>query len=255
MGDIVLEGNPVPPAGFTNLIYLLGDGNFFFMFPLPAGSYDEPNVWRIGGGVLSGDLPRTPSAEYLQNLMDTEGPTVIPSSALLKYQPLKITKVLWSTRFRTDSAIADKYITRLTRTSTNGQITGGLVILIGDAAHKQPLTGGQGMNLGLRDAVFLGPALAQHITNSIVAQSEAERKEADEQLIKWSHQRHAQALTVIALANRTLSIFSIRRGIRWYFGIIPVNWAWVRSWTIWFFVVTGISRRVTPWRLSGLYNR
>lgn len=255
MGDVIFEGNAVPPVGRTNILYILGDGTFFLMFPLPDGSYDEQNVWRIGCGVLSGEPPHTPSAEYLQNLLDAEGPAVIPSSALPNYQPLKIAKVMWSTRFRMDSAIADKYVTRLTGTSASGQTAGGFVLLTGDAAHKQPPTGGQGMNLGLRDAIFLGPVLAQHIASSAAAQSEAERVQADEQLVKWGRERRVGALTVIALANRTLSVFSIRKGLRWYYDIIPVNWAYVRSWIMWFFAATGISARMTPWQLSGLNNR
>lgn len=255
LADVVFENGASPPVRPTDSLFMLGDGNYFLFFPLPAIAYKEKTVWRIGTGVLSGDPPSAPPAEYLQALLDANGPAVIPHSAAPDMQPLKIEKVIWSTRFRTDSAIADKFYTRLTGPSKGGQVSGGIVVLVGDAAHKQPPTGGQGMNLGVRDAVFLGPVLAQHITKSKEAQSPAEQAKADQELIAWTEERQKRARAVIAIANRTLDGASWKRGFTWYIGIIPFNWAWFRTCALWFAGATGLTARVTPWRLSGLKNR
>ncbi|GAB3054932.1 Rossmann-fold NAD(P)-binding domain-containing protein [Micromonospora schwarzwaldensis] len=53
----------------------------------------------------------------------------------------------WASRFRIHHRIASRY-------------RSGPVLLAGDAAHVHSPAGGQGMNLGLRDAVALGEALA-----------------------------------------------------------------------------------------------
>lgn len=255
LADVVFEGGASPPVRPTDSLFMLGDGNYFLFFPLPKDAYAEKTVWRIGTGVLVGDPPSVPSAEYLQTLLDANGPKNIPLSAVPNPQPLKIEKVIWSTRFRTDSAIADKSYTRLTGSSKGGQVTGGVIVLIGDAAHKQPPTGGQGMNLGVRDAVFLGPVLAQHLKKSQAATSPVEQVQIDKELVAWTHERHKRALNVIVLANRTLDGASWRRGWMWYLGIIPVNWAWIRSFALWAAGASGFTARTSPWRLSGLQNR
>ncbi|MFF0100293.1 FAD-dependent oxidoreductase [Micromonospora sp. NPDC005257] len=62
-------------------------------------------------------------------------------------RPDRITGMAWSSRFRIHHRIASTY-------------RSGPVLLAGDAAHVHSPAGGQGMNLGLRDAVALGDALA-----------------------------------------------------------------------------------------------
>ncbi|KAI0093633.1 hypothetical protein BDY19DRAFT_918047 [Irpex rosettiformis] len=250
LADVVFEGNTGLPISRTEQLYVLGDGNWCIAFPISDTSYKENDVWRISCGVLAGEPPSAPSLEYLQDLLDTYGPATIPGAP-----PLKISKVIWSARFKTGSANADKYVTRLTGASKGGQVTGGTVVLIGDAAHKHPPTGGQGMNLGLRDAVFLGPVLAQYITQMKTAKSPSERAKADAQLLKWGYERRAQAVIVITLANRVLTAMSLRDGWTWYFGIIPVNWTSIRAWAVWFLGTTGLAARILPWKLSGLQNR
>ncbi|HEV2712722.1 MAG TPA: FAD-dependent monooxygenase [Gaiellaceae bacterium] len=67
----------------------------------------------------------------------------------------------------------------------------GRVVLAGDAAHTHSPAGGQGMNLGLREAVTLGDALS-------VALREGREDELDE----WAASNRAEALRVVALTHR-----------------------------------------------------
>ncbi|SCF48232.1 FAD binding domain-containing protein [Micromonospora matsumotoense] len=83
------------------------------------------------------DAPRDPDAARLQALLDERGPT---------RRPDRLTDVLWISRFRVHHRIADHY-------------RHGRALLAGDAAHGHSPAGGQGMNLGICDAVALGVTL------------------------------------------------------------------------------------------------
>ena len=98
--------------------------------PLPDGTV------RLVAAVA--DAPREPQAHHFQALLDERGPA---------RRPDRITGMAWSSRFRIHHRIASTY-------------RRGPVLLAGDAAHVHSPAGGQGMNLGLRDAVALGDALA-----------------------------------------------------------------------------------------------
>ncbi|WBC13200.1 FAD-dependent monooxygenase [Micromonospora sp. WMMA1998] len=98
--------------------------------PLPDGTV------RLVATVT--DAPREPQARHFQALLDERGPAGRPD---------RVTDVAWASRFRIHHRIADTY-------------RSGPVLLAGDAAHVHSPAGGQGMNLGLRDAVALGDALA-----------------------------------------------------------------------------------------------
>ncbi|MFI7075232.1 FAD-dependent oxidoreductase [Micromonospora sp. WMMD754] len=98
--------------------------------PLPDGTV------RLVATVT--DAPREPQARHFQALLDERGPV---------RRPDRVTDVAWASRFRIHHRIADTY-------------RSGPVLLAGDAAHVHSPAGGQGMNLGLRDAVALGDALA-----------------------------------------------------------------------------------------------
>ncbi|MEV0213012.1 FAD-dependent oxidoreductase [Micromonospora sp. NPDC050695] len=98
--------------------------------PLPDG------VVRLVAAVAT--APADPDAAYLQALLDERGPT---------RRPDQVTEVLWGSRFRVRHRIADTF-------------RSGPVLLAGDAGHVHSPAGGQGMNLGICDAVALGTALA-----------------------------------------------------------------------------------------------
>ena len=98
--------------------------------PLPDG------VVRLVAAVAT--APAEPDAAYLQALLDERGPA---------RRPDRVTEVLWGSRFRVHHRIADTF-------------RAGPVLLAGDAGHVHSPAGGQGMNLGICDAVALGTALA-----------------------------------------------------------------------------------------------
>ncbi|WP_406039401.1 FAD-dependent oxidoreductase [Micromonospora sp. NBC_00898] len=98
--------------------------------PLPDG------VVRLVAAVA--DAPREPGAEQFQALLDERGPA---------RRPDRVTEVLWASRFRVHHRIAETF-------------RAGPVLLAGDAAHVHSPAGGQGMNLGICEAVALGDTLA-----------------------------------------------------------------------------------------------
>ncbi|WP_328422090.1 FAD-dependent oxidoreductase [Micromonospora sp. NBC_00389] len=98
--------------------------------PLPDG------VVRLVAAVPT--APAEPDPAYLQALLDERGPA---------RRPDRVTEVLWGSRFRVHHRIADTF-------------RSGPVLLAGDAGHVHSPAGGQGMNLGICDAVALGTALA-----------------------------------------------------------------------------------------------
>ncbi|QGN46112.1 FAD-dependent oxidoreductase [Micromonospora sp. WMMD558] len=103
-----------------------------------------PLIWApLPGGVvrLVAAVPEAPAdadVGYLQGLLDERGPA---------RRPDRVTEVLWSSRFRLHERIADSF-------------RAGPVLLAGDAGHVHSPAGGQGMNLGVVDAVDLGGTLA-----------------------------------------------------------------------------------------------
>ncbi|GIJ79549.1 2-polyprenyl-6-methoxyphenol hydroxylase [Micromonospora phaseoli] len=90
------------------------------------------------------DPPAEPNAAYLQRLLDERG---------LRQRPDQVREVLWSSRFRLHRRVA-------------GTFRAGPVLLAGDAGHVHSPAGGQGMNLGICDAVDLGQTLADVLAGS-----------------------------------------------------------------------------------------
>ena len=107
--------------------------------PLPGG------VHRIVATV--GEAPEHPSAEYVQALLDARGPQ--SERALVR-------DVVWGSRFRVHHRVADVY-------------RSGRVLLAGDAAHVHSPAGGQGMNIGILDAVTLAGALVKALAGETAA--------------------------------------------------------------------------------------
>lgn len=132
--------------------------------PLPDGSF------RLVAEVSElGAAPKNPDLGYAQRLLDTRGPQSTTA---------RVTEMVWGSRFRIHERVADRY-------------RSGRIVLAGDSAHTHSPAGGQGMNLGLRDAVTLGDAL-----------SAALRDGREDQLDEYATASRAEALRVVALAHR-----------------------------------------------------
>ncbi|MFG1778810.1 FAD-dependent oxidoreductase [Micromonospora sp. NPDC049048] len=109
--------------------FLAGSGPLVWA-PLPDG------IVRLVAAVA--EAPVTPDRAYFQALLDERGPA---------RRPDRVVEVLWGSRFRIHHRVADTF--------RNGR-----VLLAGDAGHVHSPAGGQGMNLGIVDAVDVGDTLA-----------------------------------------------------------------------------------------------
>ena len=124
--------------------------------PLPG------NIFRIVAPAAH--APKVPSAAFVQELLDTRafGPG-----------QLVVTDLLWGTRFHIHHRVADSY-------------RAGRFLLVGDAAHVHSPAGGQGMNLGITDAISLAGALAEVLhggpDTALDAYASAQRRRAEQVL-------------------------------------------------------------------------
>ena len=125
LADIRIDGG-LPAA---EVILYFSTSGMLVAAPLPDGSF------RIVAGV--DDAPEQPSAGYVEELLRARGPARVP---------VTVKEVVWGSRFRVHHRVAESF-------------RAGRVLLAGDAAHVHSPAGGQGMNLGLRDAIALGTAL------------------------------------------------------------------------------------------------
>jgi 2-polyprenyl-6-methoxyphenol hydroxylase-like FAD-dependent oxidoreductase len=99
--------------------------------PLPG------DIFRIVAPTAN--APKAPSADFVQVLLDSRG--FGPGESV-------VTELLWGTRFHIHHRVADSY-------------RAGRRLLAGDAAHVHSPAGGQGMNLGILDAISLAGALTE----------------------------------------------------------------------------------------------
>jgi 2-polyprenyl-6-methoxyphenol hydroxylase-like FAD-dependent oxidoreductase len=157
LADVRVEGGL--PA--DQVLLFFSKPGMLVVAPLPDGSF------RLVAEV--DDAPEQPDVAFAQRLLNTRGP---------RRTTVGVTDVIWGSRFRIHERVADQY-------------RAGRVLLAGDAAHTHSPAGGQGMNLGLRDAVTLGDALS-------VALREGRENKLDE----YATGSRAEALHVVALAHR-----------------------------------------------------
>lgn len=128
------------------------------------------------------NAPLAPTTIDVQQVIDARGPR---SGA-------RVTEILWGSRFQVHHKIADRF-------------RNGGVLLVGDAAHVHSPAGGQGMNLGLRDAVALSHALA-----------EAVRTGSGIPLDRYDTERRSAAAKVLKLTDRLTRIATL--------GNPPLRW-------------------------------
>jgi 2-polyprenyl-6-methoxyphenol hydroxylase-like FAD-dependent oxidoreductase len=123
------------------------------------------------------DAPETPSATFLQDLLDQRGPTQNRG---------RIHDVVWASRFRIHHRVAESP-------------RKGRILLCGDAAHVHSPAGGQGMNTGIQDAVSLAGVLA-----------DALREGSEARLNAWAAERHQVASEVVALTHRLTRMATLK---------------------------------------------
>jgi 2-polyprenyl-6-methoxyphenol hydroxylase-like FAD-dependent oxidoreductase len=126
LADVRLTGD----APTDEVILFWATAGLTVVAPLPNGTH------RVVAPV--DDAPEQPSVEFIQHILDDRG---------FGQGRTTVTELVWGSRFRIHHRVAADY-------------RAGRILLAGDAAHVHSPAGGQGMNLGIQDAVALADALA-----------------------------------------------------------------------------------------------
>jgi 2-polyprenyl-6-methoxyphenol hydroxylase-like FAD-dependent oxidoreductase len=169
LADVHLTGD----APAEEVVLFWATAGLTVVAPLPDGSY------RIVAPVV--DAPEEPSADFVQRVLDERGHGV---------GSMVVTDVVWSSRFRIHHRVADSY-------------RAGRLLIAGDAAHVHSPAGGQGMNLGIQDAVALADALV-----AVLAGGE------DALLDSYSDGRRPVAQQVVSLTDRLTRLATLPRALR-----------------------------------------
>jgi 2-polyprenyl-6-methoxyphenol hydroxylase-like FAD-dependent oxidoreductase len=168
LADVKLTGD----APHDQVILYWATAGLTVVAPLPDGTY------RIVAPVA--DAPEAPSAEFVQQILDTRVGANRP----------EVTAVIWGSRFRVHHRVADTF-------------RAGRLLLAGDAAHVHSPAGGQGMNLGIQDAVALAHALAAVLDGA-----------PDSLLDEYSDTRRPIAKDVVAMTDRLTRLATLPRAAR-----------------------------------------
>ena len=199
LADVKVDGGP--PR--DEVVLYFSRAGLLVWAPLPGGTV------RIVAAV--GDAPEQPGPAYVQALLDDRGPV---------RSPARVTDVVWGSRFRVHHRVADSF-------------RAGPVLLAGDAGHVHSPAGGQGMNLGLKDALALAGAL-----------TEALRSDSGAPLDRYAAERRPAAGAVVGFAAQLTRLAAVPAAVR------PVRNA----------LMSGLARvpafrRRLAYRLSGLDQR
>ena len=168
LADVRLAGE-VP---HEEVVLFWANAGLTVVAPLPDG------VYRIVAPVA--DAPEEPSASFVQEILDTR----VGSGRFV------VTDVIWGSRFRIHHRVADTY-------------RAGRLLLAGDSAHVHSPAGGQGMNLGIQDAVALADALAAVLAG-----------EPDSLLDDYSAARRPIAKGVVTMTDRLTRLATLPRAAR-----------------------------------------
>jgi 2-polyprenyl-6-methoxyphenol hydroxylase-like FAD-dependent oxidoreductase len=199
LADVRLSGEA--PTDEVILFYSMNGLNV--LAPLPGG------IHRIVAP--SAHAPEVPSVEFVQDIMDTRG--FGPGRSV-------VTELVWGSRFRIHHRVVDTY-------------RAGRLLLAGDAAHVHSPAGGQGMNLGIQDAVTLADALHDVLHG-----------DSDAVLDAYSTSRRPIARAVLATTGRLTRLATLPRAAR------PARNGLMRLAA----QIPAVRSRLA-WRLSGLVYR
>ena len=199
LADVRLAGE----APVEEVVLFWAKAGLTVVAPLPDNSF------RIVAPVA--DAPEVPSAAFVQEILDDRG---------FGAGRMVVTEVIWGSRFRIHHRVADTYRT-------------GRLLLTGDAAHVHSPAGGQGMNLGIQDAVALADALASVLAGA-----------PDSLLDEYSAARRPIARQVIALTDRLTRLATMPRALRPLRNIVISIVGRIPA-----------ANRALAWRLSGLVYR
>jgi 2-polyprenyl-6-methoxyphenol hydroxylase-like FAD-dependent oxidoreductase len=169
LADVRLAG----PAPDDEVILFYAVNGLNVLAPLPGG------IHRIVAPSV--EAPEVPSAEFVQDIMDTRG-----------FGPGRsnVTELVWGSRFRIHHRVADSY-------------RAGRLLLAGDAAHIHSPAGGQGMNLGIQDAVALADTLHEVLHG-----------DSDAALDTYNASRRPIARQVLATTGRLTRLATLPRAAR-----------------------------------------
>ncbi|WP_233223271.1 FAD-dependent monooxygenase, partial [Amycolatopsis sp. CA-128772] len=154
-------GAPTQWRSMGNMVTSRSPGKFVGVIPLA-----EPGLYRI----TFGDRLNRPA-----NLRAEVSRQEVEEAVTERFGPeAQIAEIRWASRFSDDSRLAETYRV-------------GRVFLAGDAAHTHFPAGGQGLNLGIQDAMNLGWKLAAVTQNqapeTLLATYEEERREVAEKVL------------------------------------------------------------------------
>jgi 2-polyprenyl-6-methoxyphenol hydroxylase-like FAD-dependent oxidoreductase len=169
LADVHLSGDALP---HDEVVLYFSPAGMLVVAPLPDG------VHRIVAVV--DQAPERPDAAFVQGLLDARG---------AQRQRATVQQMLWGSRFRVHHRIADSY-------------RAGRVLLAGDAAHVHSPAGGQGMNVGILDAMRLADALQRALAGH------------DDALDAYGAARRPVAQQVVKLADVLTRLATVRPGLR-----------------------------------------
>lgn len=199
LADVRLSGG-VPT---DEVILYFSPAGLVVVAPIPDG------MFRIVATV--DEAPHDPDTTFVQKLLDKRGPQA---------HPVVVEDVVWGSRFRVHHRIADTF-------------RHGRVLLAGDAGHVHSPAGGQGMNLGIEDAVTAATTLSRVLAG-----------ESDSLLDDYAETRRRTAGAVVSIASRLTDLATASARVR------PL-----RNTAMALAGRAPAVRNLLAWRLSGLDRR